>query len=170
MGDVDENIEKQIKHLGELKKDIPVSDFISNLIKSDPIKSGLIKDWCPLVDAAATYMGPMDAATDFERLSFLDLHHLAKYEPNHLVKKGYGALVLAVANCLQLPVVTGTPVTGIRHGGPHVLVDTTGKCPGTITARAVIVTVSTGVMNSGAIKFVPPLPDNYQAAFSELPM
>ncbi len=156
MGDVDENIEKQIKHLGELKKDIPVSD--------------LIKDWCPPVDAVATYMGPMDEAVDLDHLSTLDLYHLAEYEPNHLVKKGYGALVQAIANYNQLSAVTGTPVTKIRHGGPHILVDTAGKCPGTITARAVIVTVSTGVMNSGAIKFEPPLDPNYQAAFFELPM
>jgi monoamine oxidase len=49
-------------------------------------------------------------------------------------------------------------------------VETAGENPGTITARAVIVTVSTGVMNSGAIRFMPPLPNDHQAAFANVPM
>ena len=168
MRNIEADLEKLIKHFGDLKKDIPVSDLINPI---NPSKDwNPIKDWCPPVDAVATYTGPMDEAVDLDHLSTLDLYHLAGYEPNHLVTKGYGALVRAIADYNQLSAVTGTPVTKIRHGGPRVLVDTAGKCPGTITARAVIVTVSTGVMNSGAIKFEPPLDPNYQAAFSELPM
>lgn len=151
-------------------------DFIAEKIHEeaaagkDIASSSVIHDWSPPMDAAATYMGPMDAAADLEHVSTFDQYYLADYEPNHLVKKGYGTLVQTVANHNQLSAVIGTPVTSIRYGGPHVLVDTAGYNPGTISAKAVIITVSTGVMNSGAIKFTPELPIAHQAAFAEVPM
>ncbi len=149
-----------------IKKDATIAAKAGN----DVATSSLIKDRCLPMDAAATYAGPMDAAADLEHVSTFDQAYLADYKPNHLVKKGFGTLVQAIAGKIKTPVAIGTPVTGIRCDGPNVLVDTAGYNPGTITAKAVIVTVSTGVMNSGAIKFSPALPIEYQAAFAELPM
>jgi len=111
-------------------------------LKHDVAVSSIIHDWSPPMDAAATYAGPMDEAVDLDHLSRLDLCHLAEYKPNHLVQKGYGTLVKEVASYIQGPVVTGTPVTGINYMGHRVLVETAGENPGTITARAVIVTWS----------------------------
>ncbi len=136
----------------------------------DVAVSSVIDDWSPPMDAAATYAGPMDEAVDLDHLSTFDLCHLAKYDPNHLVQAGYGTLVKEVASYIHGPVVTGTPVTGINYMGRRVLVETAGENAGTITARAVIVTVSTGVMNSGAIRFIPPLSHDHQAAFANVPM
>jgi monoamine oxidase len=140
--------------------------------KVDVAADRLVADWHIPMDAAATEMGPMDAAVDICAMSTLEHARLAEYDPNFLVKRGYGALVGAVADALGVPqaTVTGTAVTRIRHDGGSVLVDMEGARPGTIAAKAVIVTTSVGVLKSGAIAFVPGLPASYQDALDNIQM
>jgi monoamine oxidase len=117
--------------------------------------------------AAATFMGPMDAAVDFRDESTTDLtqEEGAEYDPNFLVKEGFGALVADVGKDVRVSL--STAAKAVRYDGKGVTVET-GK--GTIHAKAAIVTVSTGVLQSGAIKFTPGLPNATEAAIHGLPM
>ncbi len=119
----------------------------------------------PWAAAAATWVGAMDHGVDFADLSTGDFGVYGPYAVNALIREGLGALVLRSAE--GLPVRTGTTVTGIDWSGPGVTVHTTR---GDLRARACIVTVSTGVLASGRIRFTPSLPLATQAAVDDLPM
>ena len=136
----------------------------------DVAASSVIKDWQRPMDATATYMGPMDMGVDFDDLSTADFVAMADYEPNYLVREGYGTLIKQVGLMGGLDIVLSTPVTAIDTSGTGVKVTTGGARPGTINAKAVIVTVSTGVLASGAIKFTAPLPQTTQQAIDDVPM
>ncbi|MBI1261234.1 MAG: NAD(P)-binding protein [Rhizobiales bacterium] len=99
-----------------------------------------------------------------EEISTLDLARYRDTEKNWPLVKGYGALVAAYG--AGLPVSLSTPVTAIEDLGSHVVVTTAS---GPVRARAVIVTLSTNVLASGAIRFKPGLPDALQAALEVLP-
>ncbi|SMF63430.1 monoamine oxidase [Tistlia consotensis] len=79
---------------------------------------------------------------------------------------GLGNLVARLAE--GLPVSLDTPVSRVRQGGAGALGVETAR--GTLEARSVIVTVSTGVLRSDAIRFEPGLPDWKRAALEGLPM
>lgn len=82
-----------------------------------------------------------------------------------MVKQGYGTVVSRMGS--GLPVQLNTPAIRVNWGGDGISVDTHA---GTIRAKACIVTVSTGVLNSGAINFTPALPDWKLQAIDNLPM
>jgi monoamine oxidase len=130
-----------------------------------PVSTALKKPITPPFQAAATYLGPMDMAVDFNRLSTADYAQSADLDPNFLVQEGFGSLVVKTGE--GLPVKLSTPATKVSYGGKGVEVETPS---GTISARAAIVTVSTGVLASGAIKFDPPLPVEKQQAIHDVPM
>ena len=135
----------------------------------DVAASTVIKDWQRPMDAAATYMGPMDMGVDFEDLSTADFVAMADYEPNYLVREGYGTLIKMVGQLADPHVLLSTPVTHIDTTETGVEVTTTGKHPGKLKAKAAIVTVSTGVLQSGAITFNN-LPPATQQAIHDVPM
>jgi monoamine oxidase len=60
-----------------------------------------------------------------------------------------------------------TVATALRWDGPGVAVETSA---GTIHAAACIVTVSTGILAAGRLRFTPALPVGVQAAIAGLPM
>jgi monoamine oxidase len=74
----------------------------------------------------------------------------------------------------RLPVIEGK--VPVRIGTRVVRMDTTGALArlvtigGEVTARAVIVTVPTGVLAAGGLSFAPPLRPERQAAIQSLPM
>jgi monoamine oxidase len=147
----EETIHKNTARIAR-RKDVPVSLAVPN--------------WTAPFEAAATYMGPMDMGVDLNDLSTTDYAQSADLDPNYLVYEGYGALVAKTG--AGIPVQLSTPVRAIRYGeGKGVRVEADS---GTIEARAVIVTVSTGVLAAGAIRFDPELPDWKQAAIGEVPM
>ena len=133
----------------------------------DAAGSTFIEDWSSPADAAATYMGPMDMAVDFDDMSSADYDAMPDYNPNYLVRAGYGSLVKMIALQSGLNIELGTPVTAIDSSGSGVKVTT---ARGTIDAKAAIVTVSTGVLASGAIRFTPALPVETQTAIDDVPM
>lgn len=133
--------------------------------QSDVAVAGLIDLHDPWRAAAATWLGPMDHSVDLDQLSVRDVQSYADYDINVLVPRGLGTLVTAFGS--GLPVRTGTPVTGIDWRGRGVSVRT-GQ--GDIRARAAIVTVSTGVLAAGDIRFDPPLPASHLDALDGLPM
>ncbi len=114
---------------------------------------------------AQSWIGPMDFGVDFANLSTGDMNSYGSYAYNYLVREGLGTLVAAHGQ--GLPIRTGVAATAIDWSGDGVRVETTD---GTITAQACIVTVSTGVLGAGAIKFTPDMPVAKQDAIADVPM
>lgn len=111
--------------------------------------------WNPLLNAfSAFYNG-----AEFDQVS---LHDYAAYDDtdvNWRVAEGYGAAIVRQAPAL--PVRLNCPVVAIRHDGPRLALETP---LGAISARAAIVCVPTAILASGALRFVPDLPDKTAAA------
>lgn len=149
--DAEEIVHKNTARIAK-RRDVPVTRAVPK--------------WMPPFEAAASYLGPMDMAVNFKNLSTADYAQSADLDPNYLVYEGYGALVARTGQ--GLPVRLSTPARAIRwREGSGVRVETDA---GTIQARAVIVTVSTGVLAANAIRFVPDLPPWKQAAIGQVPM
>jgi len=117
--------------------------------------------WGP---TAGFLIGPWEMAKDMDAFSCLDWWNSAD-SVDWYCAAGYGTLVADRA--ADLPVALETQVTRIRWDGPGVEVETTR---GTIRARAVIVTVSTGVLASEGIVFDPALPAELVEAFHGITM
>ena len=119
-------------------------------------------DWSGTVQS---WTGPMDHGVDFRDLSTMDYNESADPETNYLIAEGLGTLVAAAG--AEIPVSLNTPATAINWGDKDVRVETP---MGTLRAKACIVTVSTGVLSAGKIRFSPALPDRTATAISNLPM
>ena len=130
-------------------RDQPASDFI------DPDAR-----WTGFLDAVSTYYN----GAPLDRVSVLDFDAYTDTEVNWRAVGGYGALIAKAA--AGLPVRLGCPVTRIDMTGPSIAVESAG---GTLAAKAVIVTVPSNVVASGAIAFAPAL-DDHVAAASGLPL
>jgi monoamine oxidase len=130
------------------------SDRLSTLVEA-----------CHGLRVSATFAGPMDFGADDDEISVTDYRAAADLDPNYLTREGFGALIHAWG--AEVPVRLSTPVRRIRWDGPGVQVETD---QGTIRARAVIVTVSTGVLAFEDIAFTPDLPERHQEAIFDLPM
>ncbi|MEM6679121.1 MAG: NAD(P)/FAD-dependent oxidoreductase [Pseudomonadota bacterium] len=119
-------------------------------------------DWSGTVQ---TWIGAMDHGVDFADLSTADYNGYEDLDTNYLIEEGLGTVVEAAG--AGLPVRLGTPATAVDWSGEGVAVETAA---GTIRAQACIVTVSTGVLRSGAIRFTPALPDHAAEGIEGLPM
>jgi monoamine oxidase len=97
-------------------------------------------------------------------ISTADLAAYRDTGANWPLVQGYGALLEALY--ARLPVELSTPVTAIDTNGVAILIETPR---GTVRARSLIVTVSTNVLASGAIRFTPELPPRLQAALYDVP-
>ncbi|MFX0540473.1 flavin monoamine oxidase family protein [Roseovarius sp. S4756] len=144
-------VEQAMAKAGKKDRDVPASDVI-------PI--GL-----PFLGAAKAWMGPMDYGVDWDGISALDDYLSANDQPSYIVAEGLGAVVATLAE--GLPIALGTAVRAVDWSGQGVVIETDR---GTIRARACLVTVSTGVLASGAIRFTPDLPAAKQQAIHDLPM
>jgi monoamine oxidase len=113
----------------------------------------------------ATYLGPMDYGADLDEVSAADLASAADLDPNFMLAEGFGTLVADWG--ADVPVTLGTPVRRLRWDGPGVVAVTDA---GELAARAAIVTVSTGVLAWGGLRFTPDLPQQHEAAIHGLPM
>ncbi|MGB2303684.1 MAG: flavin monoamine oxidase family protein [Candidatus Puniceispirillales bacterium] len=80
------------------------------------------------------------------------------------VADGLGQMITHWA--ADIPVTTNCAVSHIEWKKDHIRVKT-GK--GTLTARKVLITVSTGILASGLIRFTPSMPDPVMSAVSDLP-
>ncbi len=116
--------------------------------------------WNPLLRAISTWAN----GAELDQVSVKDY---GRYDPSNInwrVFGGYGDLIARYGE--GLPVSLGTSVTRIDHGGHRIRVET-GR--GDLIARAVIVTLPTNVLASGAVGFIPALPGKLAAA-AGLPM
>jgi monoamine oxidase len=124
-----------------------------------------VVEGCHALRVSATFAGPMDFGADDDEISVADFRSAAELDPNYFTKEGFGSLIHRWG--ADVPVSLSTPVRRIRWGGPGVTVETD---KGTLRAKAVIVTVSTGVLAFEDIAFDPPLPEAHQEAVFDLPM
>jgi len=156
----------------ELEKLEPAEEELAKAIKqagSDIAADRAVHNWRPYADVAATSMGPMDAAVDLHSLSTFESKATGEYSHNVLIKNGYGTVIRLLAEGLpQHSLRTNARVTDIitSRSGASVVV----KSGGAIRAKAVIVTVSTGVLAEDAIRFTPSLEADHQQAIHDLPM
>ncbi len=111
--------------------------------------------WNGFTDAISTYYN----GAPLDRVSVLDFDRYTDTDVNWRVRGGYGAMIAALG--AELPVRRGCRVTGVDLGGSGVRVET---ADGAVDATAAIVTASTGVLASGAIRFAPALDDRMEAA------
>ena len=134
-------------------KDIAPSEVISN-------KSS---EW---YDTAHLIIGPYDMAKDFNHFSCMDWwNYLEPETKSWFCTEGYGALVKH--RWKNVAVQFNTAAKKISWGGQGVQVETN---KGTISSQACILTVSTGVLASGKIKFIPKLPIEKYDSFSCISM
>ena len=113
----------------------------------------------------AHWLGSQINAAELSRISLEDYVKTDLDGPNLLPREGVGGLVARLAD--GLPIRLSHPVTRLDWSGPGVAVE--GPW-GTLRARRAIVTVSTGVLASGALRFTPALPAEVMAAVQGLPM
>lgn len=148
---IEEGLDAHIAKLGR-KKDVAASTVIKKKTEVD--------------EAMATFHGPMSSAVDLDELSAKDYLTIGTdVPPNFLIKEGYGSLVARFGK--DVPVSLKTAARRIRYGGQGVQVDTDN---GTLTAKACIITSSTGVLAAEKIRFDPPLPAWKEDAIVGLPM
>ena len=115
----------------------------------------------PLFDAIMSWM----MGADTHALSTVDFAASEDSDVNWAVGEGLGAVVASAAQGLD--VVLDCPVTAIDWSGADVRVAT---ARGTLSSRAVVVTVPTTLLARGEPHFTPALPVEYQEAFVGLPL
>ncbi len=144
-------MEQSMKNAGKAGRDVAASEVTPGDL--------------PWMGAIQSWLGPMDYGVDFDEISTLDDWHSKSDQPSYFVREGLGAVVATKAK--GLPIKLNTTVTHIDWRGHGVRIETTA---GTIAAKACIITVSTGVLASGKIRFTPALPNTKTEAVHNLPM
>jgi monoamine oxidase len=118
-------------------------------------------DWHPLIDFL---LGPFSCGKNIDEVSAIDLSKSADRDVSAFCTIGFGALLAKFA--AGIPVQLATPARRISWAGqPGVQIETPR---GVIQARTAIVTVSTGVLSAGKVKFSPDLPKRQQDAIGKL--
>lgn len=136
---------------GEAGRDVPIG--------------GLFPDAQGWDRVAAAIIGALDAGEELERMSSLDHWRQIETGDERLLPRGLGAVVARFG--AGIPVELQTPVTTVRWDGQGVRLETPR---GTVEADAVVVTVPTGVLAAGGLRFQPDLPPALAQAVADLPM
>jgi len=118
-------------------------------------------EWTSVLD----YYTTLDTSVDPDEVSIGDVVSYEDTDENWPVVDGYGQLVERWGS--GVPVSLNTEVRAIHWGDSGVRLETT---KGDIRANRVIVTVSTGILASGALRFFPELPESKQSAIAALPL
>jgi monoamine oxidase len=116
-------------------------------------------DWRPAVEFV---LGPYTCGKELAQVSALDFARAQEREADAFCRQGFGALIAALADGIAVKLSTPALAIDSRR---NVTVETPS---GTITARAVIVTVSTNVIASGALRFTPGLAAGHHEMFGKL--
>ncbi len=117
--------------------------------------------WTPYFD----YIQSLLSSADSDQVSVADLMAYNDTGEDWAVREGYGTLIARYG--AGLPVTLNAPVTEIDWSGKRLRL--TGP-KGTVSARAAILTVSTGILAAGDIRFTPALPDRKAEAIAGLPL
>ncbi|WP_338662018.1 NAD(P)/FAD-dependent oxidoreductase [Pararoseomonas sp. SCSIO 73927] len=117
-------------------------------------------------DATLTHWeGPVIAAAEAGEIDLDDYLATLLNGTNLLPREGCGHLLAVLAE--GLPITLSAPVERIAWGGKRVRAE---GAFGVLEAGAAVVTASTGVLASGAIRFDPALPERTIGAVHDLPM
>jgi monoamine oxidase len=135
--------------LGKAKTDFPAN----RLLPKD------LFDWQSTVEFM---LGPYATGKDLGDISAFDMARAVERESEAFCRQGYGALLTKLGTGFGAQL--STPVEAILWGN-KLAVDTP---KGNFIARAIIVTVSTGVLTSDKIEFIPPLPKRQFDAAAKL--
>lgn len=125
--------------------------------------SVLPKDLGDWAGAAEFMLGASFAGKDLKELSAIDKSRAQDRNAAIACRQGLGTLITRLGE--QAPVALSTPASRIVWSNRDVSVETPS---GKIAARAAIITVSTNVLTSGAIRFGPDLPKRALDAASKL--
>ncbi len=117
--------------------------------------------WTGLFD----YWVSLSTSADADQVSAVDLYNYRDTGEDWPLKEGYGRLIARLGE--GLPIELNSAVTTIDCTGKAVRLTTPN---GTVTAKAVIVAVSTGILGGGDIRFSPDLPDWKRQAIADLPL
>jgi monoamine oxidase len=117
-------------------------------------------DWGPTMDFV---LGDFGCGKSLAEISAIDFAKSAERDTAAFCRQGLGTFLAKLA--FGLPIQFFSPVTRIAWGGRLVEAETRGSV---LSAHAIIVTASTGVLGSGAIKFQPTLPPRYGDAIGKL--
>ncbi len=115
--------------------------------------------WTPVYDYYVSLLNSVDS----DELSVLDGHDYNDTGENWPLCDGYGALVARWG--ADVAVALNTAVQAIDWSRSPARIAT---AKGTVAARRVVVTVSTGVLAAGHIRFDPPLPERKLQAIDAL--
>ena len=169
--------QEQTLYLGgtELPKDeyarfekiaVDASRKIAEALKKPDVPVGrLLVPQDPLERLAYAMVGPLEAGVENGELSARDFTRQPDTEPQYSVAEGLGAMIARWG--AKVPVKLGTRVVRIDSTGTQVQIVTTG---GELNAKAVIVTVPTGVLAAGPFGFAPQLSAAKREAIAQLPM
>ena len=146
-----EKIEQAMTRAAEQGLDISAAEAVAK-VKGD---------WA---DTIAWAIGPWSAAKDMADFSVLDWWSSLDGE-DWYCSGGFGTLVARYG--ANVPVALNTAATRIDWQGNGVVVETD---QGTLRAKAVVVTVSTGVLAAGGIAFTPTLSAEKRASFEGISM
>jgi monoamine oxidase len=111
------------------------------------------------------YWISLNASVDSDQASAIDISNQRDTGEDWPLKEGYGTLIARLAQ--GLPMELNTAVSDIDLSGKDIRLTTPN---GAVTAKAVIVAVSTGILGGGDIRFTPDLPDWKQHAIANLPL
>jgi monoamine oxidase len=117
--------------------------------------------WTDVLD----YYDALDTSSDVDQISIGDIVNYNDTEENWPVVDGYGTLVARWA--ADVPVQLNTAATTIRWDNSGVSVETRR---GTLHAKCAVIAVSTGVLGSGDLRFLPELPAEKGQAIEALPL
>ena len=118
-------------------------------------------------DTAHMILGPWEMGKDFSNYSCKDYMFDYGIEEGTLwhCKEGFGTLFNAMLD--KVPVSLNTKVSSIDWSGQNVVIETN---KGSIKTKKCILTVSTGVLSSGQIKFNPKLDAEKEESFHKISM
>jgi monoamine oxidase len=106
--------------------------------------------------------GPFSCGKDLTQVSAVDFAKSIERNTDAFCRQGFGTMLASFAEGLAVKLSTPATTIDTRR---DIVVETPR---GSITARAAVVTASTNVIGSGAIKFVPELPKRQLDAFARL--
>lgn len=141
--------QRAILEAGEAGREVALSEVVP----------GDLLDWRPTIDFLK---GPWDSGKEMSEISCVDYYNALETQ-DLFCRQGYGAILAKLAE--GLPVRLATAVTRIDWSGRGVNVETPA---GTIRGRAAVVTASTAVLASGAIRFAPAIPKRQLDAIQAL--
>jgi len=118
-----------------------------------------------LQSLAYAMVGPLEQGVENMELSARDFMRQPETEPQVAIEGGLGAMIARWG--AKVPVKLGVRVVRADSTQPRITLETTA---GQLGARAVIVTVPTGVLATGLLGFAPQLSAIRREAIAQLPM